>query len=118
MDRKNLNIQKFAEVLIIGIPSPPLSGDLSFPREDLVGLERGWEEGYTSGGLDFLFDETKAKSMRSWCPKSDRVGVAKPIAKPLHLRTIQGFAPISDGAEKEEEKFHDEMLKAKGYPKS
>ncbi|GFO24735.1 craniofacial development protein 2-like protein [Plakobranchus ocellatus] len=58
-----------------------------------------------------------AKSVGSWCPISDRVVVSKLVAKPLNLGIIQVYTPTSDSEDVEEEKFYDEIEKAKGYLK-
>ncbi|GFO38996.1 craniofacial development protein 2-like protein [Plakobranchus ocellatus] len=49
---------------------------------------------------------------------SDRVAVAKLVAKPLNLRIIQVYAPTSDSEDVGVEKFYEEIEKAKGYLKS
>ncbi|GFN94478.1 ribonuclease hi [Plakobranchus ocellatus] len=69
-------------------------------------------------GVGILFDVTTAKSLGSWCPISDRVVVAKLVAKPLSLGIIQVYAPTSDIEDVEVEKFYEEIEKAKGYLKS
>ncbi|GFN97591.1 craniofacial development protein 2-like protein [Plakobranchus ocellatus] len=58
-----------------------------------------------------------AKSLGRWCPISDRVVVAKLVAKPLNLGIIQVYAPTSDSEDVEVEKFYEEIEKAKGYLK-
>ncbi|GFO11040.1 craniofacial development protein 2-like protein [Plakobranchus ocellatus] len=60
------------------------------------------------------FDITTAKSLGNWCPISDRVVVAKLVAKPLNLGIIQVYAPTSDSEDVEVEKFYEEKEKAKG----
>ncbi|GFN91483.1 craniofacial development protein 2 [Plakobranchus ocellatus] len=69
-------------------------------------------------GVGILFDITPPKSLGSWCPISDRVVVAKLIAKPLNLGIIQVYAPTSDTEDVEIEKFYEEIEKAKGYLQS
>ncbi|GFO11393.1 craniofacial development protein 2-like protein [Plakobranchus ocellatus] len=69
-------------------------------------------------GVGILFDVTTAKSLWSLCPISDRVVVAKLVAKPLNLGIIQVYAPTSDSGDVEVEKFYKEIEKAKGYLKS
>ncbi|GFO42955.1 craniofacial development protein 2-like [Plakobranchus ocellatus] len=66
-------------------------------------------------GVGILFDVTMAKSLGSWCPISDRVVVAKLVAKPLNLGIIQIYAPTSDSEDIKVEKFYEEIEKAKGY---
>ncbi|GFN94276.1 endonuclease exonuclease phosphatase domain containing protein [Plakobranchus ocellatus] len=44
-------------------------------------------------GVGMLFDVTTAKTMENWCLISDRVVVAKLVAKQLHLGMIQVYAP-------------------------
>ncbi|GFN89380.1 craniofacial development protein 2-like [Plakobranchus ocellatus] len=68
-------------------------------------------------GVGILFNVTTAKSLRSWCPISDRVVVAKLIAKPLNLGIIQVYAPTSDSEGVEVEKFYEEIEKVKDYLK-
>ncbi|GFO04825.1 craniofacial development protein 2 [Plakobranchus ocellatus] len=68
--------------------------------------------------VGILFDVTSAKSLGSWCPISDRIVVAKLVARPLNLRTIQGYAPTSDNKDEEVEQFYEELVKAKGCLKS
>ncbi|GFN78711.1 halomucin [Plakobranchus ocellatus] len=53
--------------------------------------------------------KTTAKSLGSWCPISDRVVVAKLVAKPLKLGIIQLYSPTSD-SEDEEEKSLEIMI--------
>ncbi|GFN98810.1 craniofacial development protein 2-like [Plakobranchus ocellatus] len=69
-------------------------------------------------GVGILFDLRTAKSLRSWCPISDRVVIAKLIAKPLNLGIIQVYALASDSEDVEVEKFYEEIEKGKGYTKS
>ncbi|GFO34937.1 craniofacial development protein 2-like [Plakobranchus ocellatus] len=69
-------------------------------------------------GVGILFDVTTAKSLGSYCPISDRVVVAKLIAKPLNLGIIQVYAPTSESEDVEVEKLYEEIEKAKGYLKS
>ncbi|GFN95055.1 craniofacial development protein 2-like [Plakobranchus ocellatus] len=49
---------------------------------------------------------------------TDRIVVAKLVAKPLNLAIIQVYAPTSDSEEVEVEKFYEEIGKAKDYLKS
>ncbi|GFN86398.1 craniofacial development protein 2-like protein [Plakobranchus ocellatus] len=49
---------------------------------------------------------------------TDRVVVAKTVAKPLNLGIIQVYAPRSDSEDVEVEKFYEEIEKAKDYLKS
>ncbi|GFO28313.1 craniofacial development protein 2-like [Plakobranchus ocellatus] len=69
-------------------------------------------------GIGILFIVTTAKILRRWCPISDRVVVAKLVAKPINLGIIQVYAPTSDSEDVEIEKFYEEIEKAKGYLKS
>ncbi|GFO43223.1 craniofacial development protein 2-like protein [Plakobranchus ocellatus] len=68
-------------------------------------------------GVGILLDVTTAKSLGSWCLISERVVVAKLIAKPLNLGIIQVYAPTCDNEDVEVEKFYKEIKKAKGYLK-
>ncbi|GFO48728.1 craniofacial development protein 2-like protein [Plakobranchus ocellatus] len=63
-------------------------------------------------------DVTTAKCLGSWYPISDRVVVAKLVAKPLNLKIVQVYAPTSDSENVEVEKFYEEIEKAKGYLQS
>ncbi|GFO42886.1 craniofacial development protein 2 [Plakobranchus ocellatus] len=58
------------------------------------------------------------KSLASWCPISDRIEIAKLVAKLLNLGIIQVYAPTSDSEDVAAEKFYEEIEKAKGYLKS
>ncbi|GFO08093.1 craniofacial development protein 2 [Plakobranchus ocellatus] len=69
-------------------------------------------------GTGILFDVTTAKSLGSWCPISDRIVVAKLVAKPLNLGIIQVYAPTSDSEDVEVEKFYEEIEIAKVHLKS
>ncbi|GFN80053.1 craniofacial development protein 2-like [Plakobranchus ocellatus] len=103
-----LNILGLAEVRWKG------AGSMKLGRNLLI-----YSGGHTNErGVGILFDVTTAKSLGSWCPISDRVVVAKLIAKPLNLGIIQVYAPTSDGEDVEEEKFYEEIKKAKGFLKS
>ncbi|GFN92464.1 craniofacial development protein 2-like [Plakobranchus ocellatus] len=66
-------------------------------------------------GVGILFEATTAKRLESWCPISDRVVVAKLVAKPLSLGIIQVYAPTSDSEDVEMEKFYEEIETAKGH---
>ncbi|GFO09607.1 endonuclease exonuclease phosphatase domain containing protein [Plakobranchus ocellatus] len=68
-------------------------------------------------GVGILFDKTTAKSLGSWCSISDRVAVAKLVAKPLKLGIIQVYAPTSDSEDVEVEKFYEEIERAKRLSK-
>ncbi|XP_033113627.1 craniofacial development protein 2-like [Anneissia japonica] len=105
MDRMNLNILGLAEVRWKG------AGSIRIGKKTLI---------YSGGdkherGTGILFDELTAKSLKSWCPISDRVVVAKLEAKPLNLGIIQVYAPTSESEVEEVEKFNEEIEKAKSY---
>ncbi|GFN94139.1 craniofacial development protein 2-like [Plakobranchus ocellatus] len=79
MERMNLNTLGLAEVRWTG------AGSMKLGSKTLI---------YSGGptherGVGILFDVTMAKSLGSWCPISDRVVVAKLVAKPLNLGIIQ-----------------------------
>ncbi|GFO10184.1 craniofacial development protein 2 [Plakobranchus ocellatus] len=108
MDRIKLNTIGLAEVrwtracsMKLGSKTLIYSGGLTYER-----------------GVDILFDVTRAKSLESWCLFSDRVVVAKLVAKPLNLGIIKGYTPTSVNENVEVEKFYEEIEKAKGYLKS
>ncbi|GFO08817.1 craniofacial development protein 2-like [Plakobranchus ocellatus] len=108
MERMKLNILGFTEVRWIG------AGSMKLGSKTLI---------YSGGhaherGVGILFDVTTAKSLGSWCPISDRVVVAKLVAKPLNLGIIQEYAPTSDSEDVQVEKFYEEIENAKGYLKS
>ncbi|GFO14709.1 craniofacial development protein 2-like [Plakobranchus ocellatus] len=69
-------------------------------------------------GVGILFDVTTAKSLGSWCPISDKVVIAKLVAKLLNLGIIQVYASTSDREDVEIEKFYEDIEKPKGYLKS
>ena len=46
-------------------------------------------------GVGILFDESIEKSLKSWCPVSDRVVVAKFAGKPLNMGIVQVYASTS-----------------------
>ncbi|GFN86026.1 craniofacial development protein 2-like [Plakobranchus ocellatus] len=108
MERMKLNILGLAEVRWKGAGSMKL-GSKSLIYSGGLRYERG---------VDIFFDVTRAKNLESWCPISDRVVVAKLIAKSLNLGIIQVYAPTSDSEDVEVEKFYEEIKKAKGYLKS
>ncbi|GFO41510.1 craniofacial development protein 2 [Plakobranchus ocellatus] len=86
MDRINLNILGLAEVRGKG------AGSMKLGSKTLI-----YSGGYThERGVGILFYETAVKSLRSWCPISDREVVAKLVAKPSNLGIIQVYAPTSD----------------------
>ena len=108
MDRANLNILGLAEVRWKG------AGSIRIGKKTLI---------YSGGdnherGTGILLDEPTARSLKSWCPISDRVVVAKLEAKPLDLGIIQVYAPTSESEDEEVEKFYEEVEKAKSYLKS
>ena len=108
MNRMNLNILGLAEVRWKG------AGSIKIDSKTLI---------YSGGdvherGVGILFDETTSKSLKSWCPVSDRVVVAKIDAKPLNLGIIQVYAPTTESTDEEIEKLYEEIEKAKGYLKS
>ncbi|GFO15252.1 craniofacial development protein 2-like protein [Plakobranchus ocellatus] len=108
MDRIKLNILDLAEVRWTRAGSMKLGG------KTLI-----YSGGQThERGIGILFNVTMAKSLGRWCPISDRVVVAKLVAKPLNLGIIQVYAPTSDSKDVEVEKFYEEIEKAKGYLKS
>ncbi|GFO50452.1 craniofacial development protein 2 [Plakobranchus ocellatus] len=108
MERMKLNILGLAEVRRKG------AGSMKLGRKTLI-----YSGGHThERGVGILFDVTTAKSLGSWCPISDRIVIAKLIAKPLNLGIIQLYAPISDSEDVEVENFYEEIEKAKGYLKN
>ncbi|GFO45128.1 craniofacial development protein 2-like [Plakobranchus ocellatus] len=110
MERMTLNIVGLAEVRWTG------AGSMKLGSKTLHVIYSG---GHThERGVGISFDVTKAKSLGSWCPNSDRVVVAKLVAKPLNLGIIQVYVSTSDSEDVEVEKFYEEIEKAKGYPKS
>ncbi|GFO26330.1 craniofacial development protein 2-like [Plakobranchus ocellatus] len=107
MERMNLNILGLAEVRWKGAGSMKLGKTLIYSG------------GHThERDVGILFNVTTGKSLGSWCPISDRVVVAKLIAKLLNVGIIQVYAPTSDSEDVEAEKFYEEIEKAKGYLKS
>ncbi|GFN95983.1 craniofacial development protein 2 [Plakobranchus ocellatus] len=98
-----LNILGLAEVRWKGAGSMKL---------DSITLIYSWRHTHERGVV------TTAKSLGSWCPISDRVVVAKLIAKPLNLGFIQIYASTSESENVEVKKFYEEIEKAKGYLKS
>ncbi|GFO12823.1 craniofacial development protein 2-like protein [Plakobranchus ocellatus] len=108
MERMKLNILGLAEVRWKG------AGSMKLGSKTLI-----YSKGHThERGVGILFDVTTAKSLRSGCQISNRVVVAKLIAKQLNLRLIQVYAPTSNSEDVEVEKFYEEIEKAKGYIKS
>ena len=108
MDRMKLNILGLAEVRWKG------AGSIKIGSKTLI---------YSGGdnherGVGILLDQTITKSLKSWCPISDRVIVAKIEAKPLNLGIIQVYAPTSGSEDTEAEKFYEEIEKAKRYMNS
>ena len=108
MNRMNLNILGLSEVRWKG------AGSTKIDSKTLI---------YSGGdehirGVGILFDETASKSLKSWCPISDRVVVAKIEAKPLNLGIIQVYAPTSESTDEEVEKFYEEIERAKSHLKS
>ena len=63
-------------------------------------------------GVGILFDESIEKSLKSWCPVSDRVVVAKFAGKPLDMGIVQVYAPTSTAEEEEVEQFYEDLDKA------
>ncbi|GFN88270.1 craniofacial development protein 2 [Plakobranchus ocellatus] len=102
MERMNLNILGIAEVRWTG------AGSIKLGSKTLIYSGEHTHE----RGVGILFDITTAKSLGSWCPTSDRVVVAKLVAKPLNLGIIQVYAPTSDSEDVEVEKFYEEIEKA------
>ncbi|GFN95512.1 craniofacial development protein 2 [Plakobranchus ocellatus] len=100
-----LNILGLAEVRWTGAGSMKLGSKIL--------IYSGGHTHERGGGI--LFDVTTAKSLGKWCPISDRVIIAKLVAKPLNLGIIQVYAPTPDGEDVEVEKFYEEIEKAKGY---
>ncbi|GFO17654.1 craniofacial development protein 2-like protein [Plakobranchus ocellatus] len=108
MERMKLNILGLAEVRWKG------AGSMKVSSKTLI-----YSGGHThERGVGILFDVTTAKSLGSWCVISDRVVVAKLIAKPLNLGIIQVYGPTSDSEDVEVKKFYEEIEKAKAYLKS
>ncbi|GFO34972.1 craniofacial development protein 2-like [Plakobranchus ocellatus] len=108
MDKIKLNILGLAEVRWTGAVCMKLGS------KTLI-----YSGGHThERGFGILFDVTTAKSLGSWCPISGRVVVAKFVAKPLNLVIIQVYTLTSDNEDIEEEKFYEEIEKAKDYLKS
>ncbi|GFO16980.1 craniofacial development protein 2-like [Plakobranchus ocellatus] len=108
MERIKLNNLGLAEVRWTG------AGSMQLDSKTLI---------YSGGhiyerSLGILFDVTTAKSLGSWCRISDRVVVAKLVAKQLNLGIIQVYAQTSDSEDVAEEKFYEEIKNAKGYLKS
>ena len=62
-------------------------------------------------GVCILFDESIEKSLKSWCPVSDRVVVAKFAGKPLDMGIVQVYAPTSTAEEEEVEQFYEDLDK-------
>ncbi|GFO03930.1 craniofacial development protein 2-like protein [Plakobranchus ocellatus] len=112
MDRIKLNILGLDVVKWKG------AGSMKLGSKTLI-----YSEGHTHRkGVAILFDVTTAKSLGSWCPISDRVVVAKLVAKPFKSRNYSNqvglYAPTSYSEDVEEKKFYEEIKKAKGYLKS
>ncbi|GFO10095.1 endonuclease exonuclease phosphatase domain containing protein [Plakobranchus ocellatus] len=107
MEMMKLNILGLAQVRWTG------PGSMKLGSKTLI-----YSEGHThERGVGIVFDVTTAKSLGSWCSISDRVVVAKLVAKPLNLGIIQIYAPTSDSEDVEVEKFYEEIEKTKGYLK-
>ena len=108
MERLELNILGLAEVRWKG------AGTIKVDKKTLV---------YSGGntherGIGIMFDEITARSLKSYCPVSDRIMVAKLEAKPLDLGIIQVYAPTSESSDEEIDKFYEDLDKAKRYLKS
>ncbi|KAK3771587.1 hypothetical protein RRG08_041516 [Elysia crispata] len=102
MDRMNLNI--------VGLAETRWTGAAVAKVDNKVFIFSG---GSThERGVGILFDESIEKSLKSWCPVSDRVVVAKFVGKPLDMGIVQEYAPTSTAEEEEVEQFYEHLDKA------
>ncbi|KAK3698846.1 hypothetical protein RRG08_028701 [Elysia crispata] len=102
MDRMNLNI--------VGLAETRWTGAAVAKVDNKVLIFSG---GSThERGVGILFDESIEKSLKSWCPVSDRVVVAKFAGKPLDMGIVQVYAPTSTAEEEEFEQFYEDLDKA------
>ena len=102
MDRMNLNI--------VGLAETRWKGAAVVKIDNKVFIFSG---GSThERGVGILFDESIEKSLKSWCPVSDRVVVAKFAGKPLDMGIVQVYAPTSTAEEEEVEQFYEDLDKA------
>ena len=100
MDRMNLNI--------VGLAETRWTGAAVAKVDNKVFIFSG---GSThERGVGILFDESIEKSLKSWCPVSDRVVVAKFAGKPLDMGIVQVYAPTAE--EEEVEQFYEDLDKA------
>ena len=108
MDRMNLNVLGLAEVRWKG------AGSVIVDNKTMI---------YSGGkkhekGVGIIFDKETTKSLKGFCPISERIVVAKLEAKPLDLGIIQVYAPTAESEDEEIKQFYEELERAKKCLKS